>query len=143
MKGNPVYGQEENKGFMTLYIILITIDFSDEHIWCISMTPTYTAVPPGVYASETMFVYGFLIMKPAEFLKIINRLGRDAVVVLAVKNEGVVRKRKTYIYAAKYGGFTVLTRSEKPLPLRSDVELVVAEHVVLPVAVRSRLNSLK
>ena len=107
------------------------------------MSATSTVVTAGAYASASSLVYGFLIMKPMEFLKIINRLGKDAVVVLVVKNVGVVHKRKTYIYATKYGEFTVLTRSERPLPLRSDIELVAAEDIILPVAVRSKLDSLK
>ena len=36
------------------------------------MTATSTAVSPGVYVSASMFVYGFLIMKPTEFLRIIK-----------------------------------------------------------------------
>ena len=78
-----------------------------------------------------------------EFLKIVNKLEKDAVVVLVIKNVDVVHKRKTYIYATKYGGFTVLTRSEKPLPLSSDIELVTAKDIILPVAVCSKLDSLK
>ncbi len=82
-------------------------------------------------------------MKPMEFLKIVNKLEKDAVVVLVIKNVGVVHKRETYIYATMYGGFTVLTRSEKPLPLSSDIELVTAGDIILPVAVHSKLDSLK
>ncbi len=107
------------------------------------MTATSISFPAGAYASASALVYGFLIVKPMEFLKIVNRLGKDAVVVLVVKDLGVVHKRKNYIYATKYGGFTVLTRSEKPLPLRSDIELVTANDIILPVAVRSKLDSLK
>ena len=107
------------------------------------MASTSTAITAGAYASAGALVYGFLITKPMEFLKIVNRLEKDAVVVLVIKNVGVVYKRKTYIYATKYGGFTVLTRSEKSLPLRSDIELVIAKDIILPVAVRSKLDSLK
>lgn len=113
------------------------------HVWCISVAATSTAVTAGACASAGALVYGFLIMKPMEFLKIVNKLEKNTVVVLVVRNVGVVHKRKTYIYATKYGGFTVLTRSEKPLPLRSDIELVTAEDIILPVAVRSKLDSLK
>ena len=92
-------------------------------------------------ASSEALVHGYLIMKPQEFIKLLSK-EENTVVILVVKQAGVLHKKVTYTYAATYGGFTILTKTETPLPLPSDVEIVRAEDLIVPPAVTSRLNSL-
>ena len=92
-------------------------------------------------ASAESLVHGYLIMKPQDFLKLLNKQ-ENTVVILVVKQAGVLHKKVTYIYAAKYGGFTILTKTETPLLLPSGAEIVRAEDLIVPPAVINRLNSL-
>ena len=107
------------------------------------VTGSYIAATSAAAAHAAALAHSFLILKPEEFIKLVNRLGRNSVVVLVVKKTGIVNRREVYIYAARYGGFTVLTRTLKPLPLPSGIELVTAEDIVLPVAVKNKLDSIK
>lgn len=87
------------------------------------------------------FSNGYLILKPAEFLKLVSKSGRNAVVVVIKEREGVINRKDVYAYVSKYGELTIMTRSATQLPLPSNAEVVTAEKLVLPPAVRSRLNS--
>ncbi|MET1159650.1 MAG: hypothetical protein ABWW65_01690 [Thermoprotei archaeon] len=93
-------------------------------------------VPSGTTA---MFVHGFLILDPNEFLKFLSKSSEERIVVLATKDIGIVHKKRKYVYAAVYGGFTLLTITGKPLSLPSNTSIVRADDVLLPPAVWTRL----
>ncbi len=88
-------------------------------------------------------VNGFLIVEPDEFLRFLSGSGEERVVVLVVKNTGVVHKEKTYIYASVYGGFTLLTKTSRPLLLPSSTKTIKAEEIILPPAVWTKLGKIK
>ncbi len=92
-------------------------------------------------ASAHAFVNGYLILKPNEFIRLISRSEGKIVVVLVVERVGILNKKDTYVYVSKYGDMTVLTKSEMPLSLPSFTEVIIAESLILPPAVRTRLNS--
>ena len=91
--------------------------------------------------SAAVLVHGYLVMEPSELLKLLDRMERP-VVVLVVKREGVLHKRDTYIYAVRYGDFTVLTKTETPLLLPSNAEVIRAKDIILPPDVLTRLNAI-
>lgn len=101
------------------------------------------AAAAGAAASASALVYDYLVLEPVEFLKLVNKLGRKAVVIMVVKRSGIISKKDTFIYVVKYGGFTALTRTYTPLPLSGDVEVAVAKEIVLPNTVWMKLNSIK
>ena len=94
--------------------------------------------------SGAVIVYSFLIMEPNEYLRLLSSSDKkDKIVVVVEKNEGVVHKEKYYTYITTYGGFTVITRTRKPLPLPSDTKTIKAKEIILPVAVREKLSKIK
>ncbi len=107
------------------------------------MSAAAAAAAASASASAHALVHDFLVLEPKEFMKLVNKLGRNTVVVLVVRNIGIVHKKEVYIYAVKYGGFTALTKTSTPLPLSSDTEIVVARDIILPPAVWTKLNSIK
>ncbi len=90
-----------------------------------------------------VLVNGFLVVEPSEFLKFLSGSDGERVVVLAVRDTGVVHKEKTYIYATVYGGFTLLTKTDTPLPLPSNTKTIKVEEIILPPAVWTKLNKIK
>ena len=80
-------------------------------------------------------INGFLIVDSNEFLKFLSMSNGERIVVLAVKNTGIVHKEKTYIYATVYGGFLLLTKTNTPLPLPSNTKTVKVEEIFLPQAI--------
>lgn len=92
-------------------------------------------------AEKRVFALGFLILEPSEFLKLLEKVERP-VVLYTVKREGILSKKDTYTYVAKYGEFTILTKTETPLTLPSKVELILVKDIVLPSEVQAHLNSI-
>ncbi len=88
-------------------------------------------------------VHGFLIVEPDEFLRFLGGSGGEKVVVLGVRNTGVVHREKMYIYASVYGGFTLLTKTSRPLLLPSNTKTIKAEEIILPPAVWTKLGKIK
>ena len=71
---------------------------------------TGATVAVSAAAAAQAFVNGYLVLRPEEFLKLIREFDGKAV-VLVVKEEGILKKRKVYIYAGSFGGLTALTKS--------------------------------
>ena len=83
-------------------------------------------------------------MEPDEYLRLLSSsTTKDKIVVVVEKYEGVVHKEKYYTYVTTYGGFTVITRTRRPLCLPSDTKTIKAREIIIPVAVRERLNKIK
>jgi len=84
------------------------------------------------------FTYGFLVVEPSEFLKLLGK-SKEQVVVVVRRRVGILNRREEFVYIAKYGDFTVLTRSPEPLPLPPGTEVIEARELVLPHAVLTAL----
>lgn len=89
------------------------------------------------------FAYGYIIVKPDEFIKLLNKSEKKVVVLLYIGRKGVFNKSENYVYITKYGDFIVMTKSSKKLVLPFNVEIINIEKLVLPIAARSALDSLK
>jgi len=98
------------------------------------------AAAGGATASAQTFAYGFLVFEPEEFLRLVSKTDSRAVVVLVKKRKGIVNRKDVYIYVAKYGDFTILTRSETPLSLPSNAELIASKDLTIPPAVMRALK---
>lgn len=94
-----------------------------------------------VVATKRVFALGYLILEPSEFLKLLEKMEKP-VVLYMVKREGILSKKDMYTYVAKYGEFTILTKTETPLTLPSKAELIPVKDMVLPPHVQSHLNSI-
>ena len=94
-----------------------------------------------VVAMSRTFALGYLILEPSEFVKLLEKTEKP-VVLYMVKREGILSKKDTYTYIARYGEFTILTKTETPLVLPSRAEQIPVRDVVLPPEVQSRLNSI-
>ena len=90
-------------------------------------------------ASAKALAYGFLVVAPREFLRLVSRL-REPLVVVIPQERGIVNKRMVYTYAAAYGGLVVVTRSPRPLQLPSEAIVVEAEKLVAPITVYTLLD---
>lgn len=97
--------------------------------------------PVATHAST--YAYGFLVVEPGEFLKLLDRKGKEKAVVILVRQwVGVINRREVYTYITRYGEFTVVTRSEALLPLPSGTEVIEAKKLVLPSPVETALASI-
>ena len=92
-------------------------------------------------AAAAAFALGYLILEPSEFLKLLEKMEKP-IVLYMVKREGILSKKDMYTYVAKYGEFTILTKTETPLTLPSKAELIPVKDIVLPPHVELRLDSI-
>jgi len=92
-------------------------------------------------AMVRVFALGYLILEPSEFLKLLEKMEKP-IVLYMVKREGILSKKDMYTYVAKYGEFTILTKTETPLTLPSKAELIPVKDIVLPPHVELRLDSI-
>lgn len=94
-------------------------------------------------AAAQAFAYGYIIVKPDEFIKLLNKSEKKVVVLLCIDKKGVFKRSENYVYITKYGDFIVMTKSSKKLVLPSNVEIINIEKLVLPIPARTALDSLK
>ncbi len=92
-------------------------------------------------AQATALIYAYLVMTPQQFVNAVNQAGRKPVIVVEVeKDEGIINKRKAYIYALSLGGLMAVTKTSQPLPLPSNVKVIKAEKIILPHPCLTYLN---
>lgn len=96
----------------------------------------------GIHVEAELYTHGYVIVTSEQFLKILEYLKRESV-VLVHERKGLLTKRVEYIYVTKYGEFVVITCTETPLMLPSDINVIRVKSLELPSRVLIALSKVR